>query len=167
MVFSEQISLSPRGRGSPLGQKQWLWSTLSPVANKHQPDKERLLYMADGKQDVAEERRGAHLQHVTAVRDMFQRYVKMTVMKEIGGERKKKKKKVFWPMSRGKGSFLSSDLMVQPREKCKLHQVLPSQREREREQGERQRRLSSPHACHLPQPDPRREAVLSCHCSRV
>lgn len=66
---------------------------------------------------------------MTVVRDMFQRYGKMTVMKETRGEGKMKKK-AFWPKSRGKGSFLSSDLMVQPGEKCKRHQVLPSQRGR-------------------------------------
>lgn len=53
----------------------------------------RGFYLADGKQDIAEEKRGAHLQHMTLVRDMFQRYVKMMVMKETGGDRKEKKKK--------------------------------------------------------------------------
>lgn len=52
----------------------------------------RGFYLADGKQDIAEEKRGAHLQHMTLVRDMFQRYVKMMVMKETGGDRKEKKK---------------------------------------------------------------------------
>lgn len=42
VVFPEQISLSPQCGGSPLGQQQWLQSTLSSVAKRPQPDKERL-----------------------------------------------------------------------------------------------------------------------------
>lgn len=36
-------------------------------------------------------KRGAHLKHMTVVRDMFQRYGEMTVMKETGGEGNEKK----------------------------------------------------------------------------
>lgn len=75
----------PWGRSNGFGPPCHLWHT--SISHTR-----RGSYLADGKQDVAEEKRGAHLQHMTVVRDMFQRYVKMTVMKETGGEGKEKKK---------------------------------------------------------------------------
>lgn len=57
MVFPEQISLSPRCGGSLLGQKQWLRSTLSPVASISQTRRD--FYLADGKQAVAEKKKGS------------------------------------------------------------------------------------------------------------
>lgn len=128
MVFPEQISLSPRCGGSPLGQKQWLRSTLSPVASISQTRRD--FYLADGKQAVAGKKKKGS---TPTAHDSSTWYVP-EIRENDGYERirrgREREKKVFWPVSRGKGSFLSSDLLVQPREKCKQHQVLPLQREK-------------------------------------
>lgn len=140
-------------------------ASVHPVTcGKHQPDKERLL---SGRWEAGrswkKKKRGAHLQHMTVVRDMFQRYVKMTVMKESGGEGKGKKKS-FGPCPGGKVHFCHQTYWFSLGRNANS---IRSSLCRERKQGQRQHYLSSPCACHLPQPDLRREVVLNCHCGQV
>lgn len=120
-------------------------------------------YQTDGRQDIAEEEMGtaptAHDSSTWCVPE---------IRENDGYERDKRgrerKKKAFWPKSRGKGSFLSSDLMVQPGEKCKRHQVLPSQRGRAGSNAAPPfLSLCTPPASAWPEAG----VVLSCHQSRV